>query len=214
MPLFLDLVPSEQRAAVLGNVVESIRASGNRVTAGDVGFYYVVQALLDGGHSDCLYDMLCQADGPGYMYQLQKGATSLTEAWDTNPNSSQNHCMLGHIEEWFYSGLLGIRAAAPGFKEIVIQPAMPADLTSAEGHYDCVYGRIASKWSREGDKVTMEVTIPANTTATVHVPATERARVTESGGPAGEAEGVTFLRMDSGAAVLAVGSGNYRFESN
>ncbi len=211
MPLFLDLVPSNERTAVLANVVDSIRASGNRVTAGDVGFYYVVQALLDGGHSDCLYDMLCQTDGPGYMYQLQKGATSLTEAWDTNPNSSQNHCMLGHIEEWFYSGLLGIRAASPGFKQIVIKPAMPGDLSWAEGHYDSVYGRIASKWKREGDKVTMEVTIPANTTATVHVPATELARVTESGGPADEAEGVTFLRMESGAAVLEVGSGTYRF---
>jgi hypothetical protein len=122
MPLFLDLVAAERQAVVLDNLVRDVRQRGNRVTAGDVGFYYVVQALLDGGRSDVLYDMLCQTNGPGYIYQLKKNATSLTEAWDTNPGSSQNHCMLGHIEEWFYSGLLGIRADAPGFRRIIIRP--------------------------------------------------------------------------------------------
>lgn len=213
MPLFLGIVAPDQRAAVLANVADNIRSNGNRVTAGDVGFYYVVQALLDGGRSDVLYDMLCQTDGPGYMYQLSRGATSLTEAWDTNPNSSQNHCMLGHIEEWFYSGLLGIRAAAPGFKQIIIQPQMPGDLSWAGGHYDSVYGRIASRWQLEGDQLTMAVTIPANTTATIHVPATDAAAVTESGLPADRAAGVKLLRMENGRAVFEVGSGNYRFHS-
>lgn len=221
MPLFLGVVPPVRQAAVLENVVESIRANGNRVTAGDVGFYYVVQALLDGGRSDVLYDMLCQTDGPGYMYQLQKGATSLTEAWDTNPGSSQNHCMLGHIEEWFYSGLLGIRAAVPGFKQIIIKPAMPADLAWAAGHYDCVYGRIASRWERGCDRatratacpLTMNVTIPPNTTATVYVPAKDLGSVSESGRPVATAAGVTFLRMEGGACVCTVGSGTYMFRS-
>ncbi len=213
MPLFLNVVDPDRRAAVLDNVVNSIRGSGNRVTAGDVGFYYVVQALLDGGRSDVLYDMLCQADGPGYMFQLRKGATSLTEAWDTNPGSSQNHCMLGHIEEWFYSGLLGIRPAAPGFAQILVKPEMPGDLAWAAGHYDSVRGRIASSWKREGDALSLDVEIPANTTATVCVPAADAAAVTESGQPARAAPGVTFLRAENGAAVFAVGSGHYSFRS-
>ncbi len=214
MPLVLDLVPPDRRAAVLAAMVDNIRASGNRVTAGDVGFYYLVQALLDGGRSDCLYDMLCQTGGPGYMYQLQKGATSLTEAWDTNPGSSQNHCMLGHIEEWFYSGLLGIRPLAPGFQQILINPQMPFGLTSAEGHFDCLYGRIASRWKREGETLTMEVTIPPNTTATIHVPVADAARLTESGKPLHQAQGVRLLPGRNGTTVLEVGSGSYRFESN
>jgi hypothetical protein len=219
MPLFLGLVAPDERGAVLTNVVDSIRANGNRVTAGDVGFYYVVQALLEGGRSDVLYDMLCQTNGPGYMFQLAKGATSLTEAWDTNPASSQNHCMLGHIEEWFYSGLLGIRAAAPGFKRIVIRPAMPGGLSWAGGHYDSVYGRIASRWTRAGSTppagggsaLTMDVVIPPNTSATIVVPAKDAASVTESGKPALSAPGLKFLRMEDGAAVFAAGSGRYRF---
>ena len=59
----------------------------------------------------------------------------------------------------------------------------------------------------------MEVTIPADTTATVYVPAKDAAGVTESGKPATLAEGVKFLRMDANAAVFDVGSGSYQFQS-
>jgi hypothetical protein len=108
MPLVLGLVPDEDRAAVLDNLVADIRSHNNHVTAGDIGFHYVVSALLDGGRSDVLYGMLSRTDSPSYGYQLAQGATTLTEAWDANPRHSQNHFMLGHAEEWFYRGLAGI----------------------------------------------------------------------------------------------------------
>lgn len=213
MPLVLGLAAADAREAVRDRLVRNIRGAGNRVTAGDVGFYYVVQALLDGGRSDVLYDMLCQTNGPGYMMQLEHGATSLTEAWDTNPASSQNHCMLGHIEEWFYSGLLGIRPAAPGFTEIVIQPQIVGDLTWARGHYDSPHGRIESSWARNGERLTLNVRIPPNTTATIHVPAQPETVVTESDRPAEESPDIRLLRRQPGSAVYSVGSGTYRFET-
>jgi alpha-L-rhamnosidase len=215
MPLVLGLVPDDRRAAVLDGLVAQIRAGGNRVTAGDVGFHYLVRAISEGGRGDVLYDMLVRDDGPGYAYQLKKGATSLTEAWDTNPGSSQNHCMLGHVEDWFYRGLAGIAPdpAGPGFRKIVIRPQVVGDLAGARASYESPYGRIASEWKREGGTLTLGVTIPTNATATVHVPAKDAAAVTEGGRPAGEAEGVRFLRMEGGAAVFAVGSGAYRFAS-
>ncbi len=213
LPLVLGLVSPARQAAVLDNLVSDVAQNGNRVTAGDVGFYYVIQALLKGGRSDVLYAMLCQTNGPGYMYQLRMNATSLTEAWDTNPISSQNHCMLGHIEEWFYSGLLGIRADAPGFRKIVVAPQMAGDLTWAKGHYDSQYGRIASNWKRDANTLTMEVTIPENTTATVYVPTSNATGITESGTPASQAQGVKFLRTEKETAVYEVGSGVYHFKS-
>ncbi|MCP5518672.1 MAG: family 78 glycoside hydrolase catalytic domain [Verrucomicrobiales bacterium] len=213
-PLVLGLTPPDSRDAVRDNLVRNIRNAGNRVTAGDVGFYYVVQALLEGGRSDVLYDMLCQTNGPGYLMQLDHGATSLTEAWDTNPASSQNHCMLGHIEEWFYSGLLGIRPAAPGFSEIVIKPEIVGDLTWARGHYDSPHGLIESRWTRNGDRVTFNIRIPPNTTATVHVPARPETAVTESGRPAEAGPAIRLLRREPAAAVYSLGSGRYRFESS
>ncbi|MCX6873131.1 MAG: family 78 glycoside hydrolase catalytic domain [Verrucomicrobia bacterium] len=216
MPLVLGLVPEDRRAAVLDGLVAQIRAGGNRVTAGDVGFNYLMRALSDGGQGDVLYDMLIRDDGPGYAYQLKKGATSLTEAWDTNPDSSQNHCMLGHIEEWFYRGLGGISSdpAGPGFKKIIVKPQLAGDLSGANVTYDSPYGRIVSNWKRDAGKLTMDVTIPGNTTSVVYVPAKDAAEVTESGKPAANAGGVKFLRMENNAAVYAVGSGTYRFQSS
>ena len=215
MPLVLGLVPEDRRVAVLDGLVAQIRAGGNRVTAGDVGFNYLMRALSDGGQGNVLYDMLIRDDGPGYAYQLKNGATSLTEAWDTNPGSSQNHCMLGHIEEWFYRGLGGIASdrSGPGFKKIIIQPQMVGDLSAANVAYDSPYGRIVSNWKREGNNLSMDVIIPANTTATVFVPARDAAGVTESGMTASKAKGVKFLRMENGAAVYAVESGGYQFSS-
>ena len=216
MPLVLGLVPEDRRAAVLDGLVAQIRAGGNRVTAGDVGFNYLMRALSDGGRGDVLYDMLIRDDGPGYAYQLKKGATSLTEAWDTNPGSSQNHCMLGHIEEWFYRGLGGIVSdpSGPGFKKIVLKPQIVGDLGGANVSYDSLYGRIGSNWKRDGNRLAMEVIVPANTTATVHLPAKNAAAITESGKPIAEVEGVKFLRMQAMDAVYEVGSGTYRFESS
>lgn len=215
MPLVLGLVPDDRRAAVLDGLVAQIRAGGNRVTAGDVGFNYLVRALSDGNQGDVLYDMLIRDDGPGYAYQLKMGATSLTEAWDTNPASSQNHCMLGHVEEWFYRGVGGIASdpSGPGFKKILVKPQLPGDLSRARAAYDSPYGRIASQWKRESGALSLEVTIPVNTTATVYVPAKDSDSVTEGEKPASQAEGIRFLRMENGSALLEIGAGQYHFRS-
>ena len=121
----------------------------------------------------------------------------------------------GNIAAWHYQALGGIRPdpAGPGFKKIIIKPNIVGDLHWVESHYDSVHGRIVSNWRKRGDQLVMEVTIPANTTATVFVPAKDAAGVTESGKPAAKAEGVKFLRMEDNAAVYAVGSGTYRFRS-
>jgi hypothetical protein len=215
MPLVLGLADEGQRAALVENLVGNIRRHGNHVTAGDVGFVFLVRALTEAGRSDVLYDMVCQAKGPGYVDQLNQGATSLTEAWDANPASSQNHCMLGHAEEWFYRGLAGINPdpAAPGFKQIIFRPQVVGDLTSVEASYDSVHGRIESRWRRQGDRLTLDVTVPANTTALVYVPAKCTADVTEGGKPTRQAPCVKLLRLARRAAVYQVGSGSYSFGS-
>ena len=102
---------------------------GNHTTAGDIGYRYVLRALMDAGRSDVVYDMAVEESAPSYSGQLARGATSLTEAWDANPNSSQNHLMLGHIEEWFYAGLAGIRPRDAGLRRILVQPEPVGDLT-------------------------------------------------------------------------------------
>jgi alpha-L-rhamnosidase len=214
LPLALGLVPEPQRSHVLARLAENITGPRQgHISSGIVGTLYVFQALMENGRDDLAYRMVTQEGYPGWLDMLNRGGTSLWEAWDGS--NSQNHPTLGCIGFWFYQGLGGIRRdpSVPGFKKMVIKPAIVGDLTWVQCEYRSVYGKIASHWQRAGDKLTMAVTIPPNTTATVHVPATGAASVTESGRPVTQADGVTFLRMENGCAVLAVGSGSYHFQS-
>jgi hypothetical protein len=142
------------------------------------------------------------------------GATSLTEAWDAGPASSQNHFMLGHIVEWLYSDLAGLSPdpAGPGFKRILVRPQPVGGLTWARAGLDTVRGKVEVEWRVSGGRLSLAVSIPPNASATVFVPASSAAAVAESGRPAGESPGVTFLRQEGGRAVFEVGSGRYAFE--
>ncbi len=167
MPLAVGLVPDDRRAAVLQNLVRSIDDNHDRVTAGDVGFSYVVQALTDANASEVLYRMATQSDGPGYVDQLRKGATTLTEAWNALPSSSQNHLMLGHIEAWFYRGLGGIQPDGPGFKHFFLRPQFPKELDWVRTWHQTPYGRIVSEWKRDGSKISLTFDVPPGTSATL-----------------------------------------------
>jgi alpha-L-rhamnosidase len=209
----LALAPDADRAAVLARLVGDIRAHNNHTTAGDVGFHYVVEALSENGASDVLLDMLLRADTPSYGYQLERGATSLTEAWDANPKSSQDHLMLGDAEEWFYAGLGGIRIdlARDDPDRIAIHPAILARLASADIRYHSVLGEIRVAWKRDADKTALDVTIPPNASAAVEFPPDTETGIRESERLASRARGVTFLRMDGALPVYRVDSGSYHF---
>ena len=215
MPLVLGLVDPAQAAGVLTQLVRDVQARTNQVTAGDVGFRFLVEALRAGGHSDVLLDVVTRLSGPGYADQLRKGATTLTEAWDANPASSQNHCMLGHVAEWFYSGLAGINPdpSGPGFKKSLIQPQVPGSMRWARAEFLSVSGRITSGWERSGDQITFDITIPPNTSALVSIPSDNPAAVTEGGQLASSAPGVEHRRTEAGLAVFELGSGRYVFGS-
>jgi len=134
--------------------------------------------------------MLKQTTGPGYLYQISHGATSLTEAWDANPADSQNHAMLGHVEEWLYNGLGGINPDPgwPRFQEILHSPAASerAHLGRRRVPFRPRADRPATG-SRAAPVLTLSVTIPVNTTATITIPTSNPAAVTESGIPAATA---------------------------
>ncbi len=211
IPLVMGLCEATNRAAVLDAIVRDVRSRGNALTAGDVGYRYLLRALADGGRSDVIFDINNQTNKPGYGMQLAKGKTSLTEAWDGG--SSQNHFMLGQIQEWFYHDLAGIRSDGDGFKHITIAPQPVGDVTWAKASYNSIRGNIVSEWKRDGDQFTLKVTIPANATATVYVPARSAGDVTESGQPARQSEGVKFLREENGRAIFGIASGEYEFKS-
>lgn len=214
MALIFNLVDPDRRPLVLANLIKDIRNHANHTTAGDVGHLFVLRALADANRSDVIFDMASRTDHPSYGYQVEHGATSLTEAWDgPTRGASQNHFMLGHIEEWFYRGLAGIHFDLALPQPITIRPSLVGDLTWARARYDSPLGRIVSDWKLDHGKLTLAVTIPANASALIHLPTSDPNAIAESGKPIASSQDVQFLQRDNAAAVFRVGSGSYVFTS-
>jgi alpha-L-rhamnosidase len=221
LALAFGLVPDEQRDAVIANLIDDIMVKHNgHLTVGLIGMQWLMQTLTDIGRPDVAWTIATQTTRPSWGYMLSKSATTIWERWDCDTrdpgmNSEALLIQAGNLDAWFYQTLAGINydRQQPGFKHIVIKPTLAGDLSWVKAHFDSPFGRIVSNWKKDGNNLTMEVTIPANTTATVYVPTQDAASVTESGKPAGQAESVKFLRMEHNAAVYAIGSGNYRFQS-
>ncbi|QHN02996.1 Bacterial alpha-L-rhamnosidase [Granulicella sp. WH15] len=207
MPLALGVVPEERRAQVLAHIVADIHAHDDHVTTGEVSYPYLLRALMAAGRGDLLLTMTLRKDAPSYGSQLAAGATALTEAWDANPHASQDHFMLGAVEEWFYRGLGGIdidMSRPDPAERITIRPDMVAGLNWINSSYKSTVGKIASSWKREGGITRMEVTIPTGVEATVVVPARKGEFVTAS-------RTAKLLRKDGEARVYRLGSGTSTF---
>lgn len=190
MPLGVELVDDRAKEAVLASLRRSIEAGGYALTAGDIGFHYLVKALSSPQDADLLFRMINREDVPGYGYQLAKGATALTESWPALEEVSNNHLMLGHVMEWFYTTLLGIKddSAAIASDKVVINPVPVGDITWASGSYACPRGEISVNWRLNEDKIVIGGHIPTGVDARIVVPAgylapRDPAALTLPGGP-------------------------------
>ena len=213
MALYMDLVPVQYRKIILEQIIKDIRSRNNSITAGDVGFRYLLQVLQQAGRSDVIFDMNNRTDVPGYGYQLAKGATALTESWQALPSVSINHLMLGHLMEWFYSGLGGIRQApmSIAYKELIIDPQLVGDLHFAKTDFESPYGHTRSYWELKGDTFELEAEIPVNTKATIYLPEQPSDVILENKISIKGMQGIRFSGYVDEKAKLTVGSGRYHF---
>ncbi len=213
MPLVLGIVPDSLNSKVFQTLVASIEKSGKALTAGDIGFHFLVKALQEGGAGDLLFEMNARDDVPGYGYQLKKGATALTESWAALERVSNNHLMLGHLMEWFYSGLGGIgqTARSVAYKETVIAPQMVNGIDSSSVDFMTPYGKISSNWAKSPEGIAVEVEVPVNASAQIVLPTAKSENVTESGVAIADLSDVKQVNLDHGNVTLKVGSGHYTF---
>lgn len=209
--VYLGLVEPQHKQAVIENIIKDIRARDNSLTTGDVGFRYLLKTLDEAGRSDVIFDMNSRTDVPGYGYQLVKGATALTESWQALPSVSNNHLMLGHLMEWFYTALAGISQpdTSIAFKHIWIRPQIVGNVGSAKASYESPYGLIKSEWNKKDLIFTLEVQVPPNTTATVEFPVKPTSWIME-GRKVGERPKNLDLSK-KGKAIVTIGSGYYYF---
>lgn len=177
MSLMANLVPEALKEKALSQLRADIEKRSYAITAGDVGHPYLVAALTEYGMSDLLNRMTNITETPGYGYQVVNGATTLTEEWDGpepgRPHGSQNHLMLGSIDEWFFAGLGGIGSVRGdrSFDELRIRPHI------AEGMEECSvweahpYGRVEVSWKRTAEGADVCLRVPPNVTAEVEAEA-------------------------------------------
>jgi alpha-L-rhamnosidase len=156
--------------------------------------------------------MASQTEYPGWGYMIEHGATTIWELWNGNTAdptmNSGNHVMLiGDYVVWLYENLAGIKSdpQQPGFKHIIMKPTPTGDLTFVKAAHESPYGLISSEWHRDGNKFDWQIEIPANTTATVYVPAANLEAVT--------AKNAKAPRFENGRAIYELGSGKYHFIS-
>lgn len=173
MSVFAGLVEPINKKAVLDNLVKDIENHGYKLTTGDVGNRYLYQVLAQNDLNDIMYKMHNHKEVPGYGFQIQFGATTLTEQWDPRKGNSWNHFMMGQIEEWFYKSLAGINVDSDyntGFQNIVIAPKPVGDLKFVKASYTSLYGDISSHWKVEDGTFTIDISIPPNCSAKVFLP--------------------------------------------
>ncbi|MCG3123548.1 MAG: hypothetical protein GIKADHBN_01968 [Phycisphaerales bacterium] len=218
LALSFELLPEELRPLAAEHLAADIKAKGNHLSTGFVGVGHLTPTLTRVGKPDLAYALLIQETFPGWLYSVKNGATTIWERWDgwtkekgfQDPGmNSFNHYSLGSVGEWMYSTVLGIDLDphTPGFKKAIIHPRPGGGLTWAKGHYDSVYGRYESSWEQDGSGFALDVTIPANATATIILPA---GSATEGGKPLDQVSGLKAESRGSMTAVT-VGSGTYSF---
>jgi alpha-L-rhamnosidase len=164
-------------------LVNDIKKRNNALTAGDIGFRYVLKALESAGESELIYAMNSKDDVPGYGFQLKHGATALTESWQAYESVSNNHFMLGHLMEWFYSGLAGIcqQPGSTAYQQLEFKPQPVGDIRYVNASFQTMYGEVKSSWTKEDGVFTLEILVPANTRATVFMPGSKKPILTGSG---------------------------------
>jgi alpha-L-rhamnosidase len=213
LPLALGLVPEGMKQKVFDHLVEKIQSQNkDHLGTGLVGGQFLMRVLSDNGRSDLAYAIATQTSYPSWGYMVSKGATTIWELWngdtaDPSMNSGNHVMLVGDLNIWLQEYVVGISpdAASPGWKHFDIHPRLTGRLDWARGHYDSPYGRIACDWSRKGAEFSLNMTIPANSTATVYVPAQDASVVKSDGGK--------FLGFDDGYAAYHVASGSYQFTS-
>ncbi len=161
LPLFLGIC-GENKAAVLKNLIADIHAHGDRLTTGDVGNRYLFRVLADNGQNELLFQMLNHDETPGYGFQIAQGATTLTEQWNPREGASENHFMLGQIDEWLFRSIAGIRQqpGTHGMRHLRIDPQPVSNISQVKATIHTLYGEVCVEKDENG----IQVSVPGGVT--------------------------------------------------
>ncbi len=219
LALNFDMLPEDMRAKAAAHLAANVEKYGH-ITTGFLGTPYICHVLTANGYNDLAYKLLLREQYPGWLYPVTMGATTIWERWNSmmpdrtipdNGMNSFNHYSYGAIGDWLYRDAVGLYETSAGFKTMAVKPHPGADFTQMRAEQMTPYGRAAAEWRRGEGEFTLDVEIPANTTAEIYVPSLSAASVTLDGKPATDVKEVTVEGHADGYTKIKVGSGRYTF---
>lgn len=225
LALHFDMLPESMRAKAAETLANNIKSYNNHLTTGFLGTPYLCHVLSRFGYTDLAYTLLLQESYPSWLYPVKMGATTIWERWDgIKPDSSFqtpgmnsfNHYAYGAIGDWMYRVVAGLETdeEKTGYKKIIIRPHVSEKLGHAAATLQTYYGKLHSGWKLDNGILTIDIIIPANTTATVFIPATDVSLISESGQQISNRRDINVAGSENGSVKLQLGSGSYEFTVN
>ncbi|UCS91780.1 glycoside hydrolase family 78 protein [Echinicola marina] len=237
LALQFDMLPEDLRTQAAQRLANNIKSYDYHLTTGFLGTPYLCHVLSRFGQQDLAFTLLMQPTYPSWLYPISQGATTIWERWDgqkpdgsfqTPGMNSFNHYAYGAIGDWMYRNLAGINSSETpgetGYKSIIIRPhwnnqllsdkvkeKVQQDLDEVNAQLQTYYGTVASHWKKENHQVTLNLTIPANTTAMVYLPTDSLETITEGGAALEKVKSIHTITQENGQVKLEIGSGNYTF---
>ncbi len=222
LPLYFGIATDSVKEAVFNNVYNKIKIDNHmHISTGVIGTQWLMRALTQFQRSDIAYTLASNKTYPSWGYMVENGATTIWELWNgntANPQmNSQNHVMLlGDLLIWLNENVAGIKSddTNVAFKKIIMKPENIDGLKFANASYQSLYGTIKSEWQQSISQFTWHIVIPANTRATIYIPASSEKNVLENNQSTTKIDDIKFIKMDGRTAVYEIGSGDYHFTSN
>lgn len=200
LALSMNLAPDEARPRLVRDLRKKLEARNMHLDTGFVGTYHLMRTLSSVGLGACAYTLLLNEDYPSWLYEVNMGATTVWERWnsvlpdglvsDTGMNS-MNHYSYGAVVEWMYRCMCGLNAIEPGFASARIAPMSDDRFDWVRAEYASASGTYRSGWQRENGVLTYTVEVPFGATA-VFVPESADARLEINGKPAAKSGEVTL----------------------
>lgn len=236
LPLVFGIINEENKSKFIKNLMETIVRENKTeqgkccppysLMTGFIGTAWISKALSDNGCNEAAYKLLQQTNYPSWLYSVEQGATTIWERLNSythedgfggnNRMNSFNHYSFGAVGAWMYNYSLGIERDenSPGFQHFVLKPEVDTagNMTYAKGYYDSMYGRIESSWKVEKNAVIYQCTVPANTTATLYLPATSVKNIVEGNRTLKKSKGIEYVGTEDGKVILRLSSGSYSFK--
>ncbi|MBB4080681.1 alpha-L-rhamnosidase [Lewinella aquimaris] len=221
LALHFDILPEDLREQAARRLVENVRSYGH-LTTGFLGTPYLLEVLTRFGYLDDAYQLLERKEYPSWLYPVTRGATTIWERWDgIKPDStfqaitmnSFNHYAYGAVGDWLYRTVAGLDtdASEPGYRRLKLRPRPGGSLTDATAELLTPYGPAASGWQLSDAGLTVNITVPPNTTAELVLPDATAERVELDGELLTGGNGVHEVQQTDKNVTVLLGSGSYRF---